>query len=251
VALIRRLIIILVALALAVLVTVFLLTPDSFSTIIGTLAQTSGFIRLPLAILIDVLVLVVLTVFLRSDRGQHRGDGLVVKAQGAVADVSVESVSDRILRAVRAVPDVLSAETNVKAVRGKADIDLSVVVSHQSMNLPDKQRELDRALRQVVNKQLGLQMAGKPRVHIRMDNEASLSKPLPALVEPVVVQKSEAKPEIKPEVKPEIKPEVKPEIQPETPKETLPRPTYLDTMSLRSTPNGEDKIETPNSDLPA
>jgi hypothetical protein len=225
--LVRRIIMVLVAVALAVLVTVLLLNPDSFLTLVNTLSDTSGLIRLPLTILIDVLVLVMLVVFLRSNRTQHQSEGLMVKAQGAIADVSVESVTDRILRAVRAVPDVLSAEAKVEAVHGKADIDLSVVVSHQSMNLPDKQREIDRALRQVINKQLGLQLAGKPRVHIRMDNETGLSKAVPAPVEPVKAEK--------------------PEIKPETPKEELPA-AHPDTMNLRSTPNGEDKIETPTSD---
>jgi hypothetical protein len=100
----------------------------------------------------------------------------MVKGQGVVADVSVESACDRILRAVRAVPDVLSAEATVKALRGKADIDLTVAVANTTTNLPEKQHEIDRALRQVINKQLGLQMAGKPRVHIRMDDEKAVEK---------------------------------------------------------------------------
>ncbi len=234
--LIRRIIIVLVALALAVLMTVLLLNPDSFLSLVNTLSETSALIRLPLIILIDVIVLVVLIVVVRSDRTPQRTDGLMVKAQGAIADVSVESVTDRILRAVRAVPDVLSAEAEVGALHGKADIDLSVVVSHQSMNLPEKQREIDRALRQVINKQLGLQLAGKPRVHLRLDNETGVSKSLPAPEPPKVgrFEKSEPKPEPKPETPKEEKP-------------VLPLP-HPDAMSLRGAPDSEDKVEASTSD---
>src|SRR5262249_31004377 len=55
----------------------------------------------------------------------------------------------------------------VEARRGRADVDLDVVVSGDTVNIPNKQREIDRALRQVINKELGLQMAEHPRVHIQ------------------------------------------------------------------------------------
>ena len=161
----------LVGISLAILVTVLLLNPDSIVTLALNLSATSALIRLPLAILVDVIMLAVIVVLVRGERSPHSRSGLMVKAQGAIADVSVNSARDRILRAVRDVPDVLSAEAKVKALHGKADVDLDVVVSHESTNLPEKQREIDRALRQVINKQLGLQMAGKPRVHIRMDDD--------------------------------------------------------------------------------
>ena len=97
--------------------------------------------------------------------------------------MGIDSARDRILRAVRDVPDVLSANATVKPVRGKADVELDVVVSHESISVPEKQREIDRALRQVINKQLGLQMAGKPRVHIRLDDEKVEALPAPTTPE--------------------------------------------------------------------
>lgn len=231
--LIRRIIIVLVALALAVLMTVLLLNPDSFLPLVNTLSGASALIRLPLIIVIDVIVLVVLILVVRADSTHHQAEGLMVKAKGAIADLSVESVTDRILRAVRAVPDVLSAEAKVGALHGKADIDLSVVVSHQSMNLPEKQRELDRALRQVINKQLGLQLAGKPRVHLRLDNETGASKALSPKVERS--EKQEPKPEVKPEPKPEPEPPKAAE-----PVKPLPHP---DAMNLRDPSGSEEKVE--------
>jgi hypothetical protein len=176
VTLIRKIIIVLVGVSLAVLVTVLLLNPTSIEALARSLSEASALIRVPLAILLDILVLAVLFVLVRNERSTYSNGGLMVKGQGVVADVSVESACDRILRAVRAVPDVLSAEAKVQAVHGKADIDLTVAVASTTTNLPEKQREIDRALRQVINKQLGLQMAGKPRVHIRMDEEKTVEK---------------------------------------------------------------------------
>ena len=135
-------------------------------------------------ILIDVVILGIIVVLVRSERQVRANDALIVKAQGVHADVSIDSARERLLRAVRDVPDVISAQAEVKAVRGKADIDLSVVVSRESQSLPEKQKEIDRALRQVINKQLGLQMAGKPRVHIRME-DAALPAGVPTIAAPV------------------------------------------------------------------
>ncbi len=175
--LIRKIIIVLVGLSLAILMSVLLVNPDAIVALAQSLGSTSALIRLPLAILIDALILAVLTILVRDPRSARSSSGLMVKAQGAIADVSVESATDRILRAVRDVPEVLKATATVKAQHGKADVDLDVIVSRASKSLPDKQKEIDRALRQVINKELGLQMAGKPRVHIRMDDEQSLRQP--------------------------------------------------------------------------
>ncbi len=186
---VRKVVVVLVGISLAVLMTVLLLNPNSIEQLAVSLSDTSTLIRLPLTILVDVIILLVIFVLVRSERSPRSANGLMVKAQGAITDVSVNSARDRILRAVRDVPDVLSAEASVKALHGKADVDLDVVVSHESGNLPEKQREIDRALRQVINKQLGLQMAGKPHVHIRMDDEHLLTPsseaPASAAVAPV------------------------------------------------------------------
>ncbi len=175
--LIRKIIIALVGLSLAILMTALLINPEAIGVLAQSLANTSTLIRLPLAILIDAVILAVLTILVRETRPARSNSGLMVKTRGAIADVSIESATDRILRSVRDVPEVLSATATIKALHGKTDVDLDVIVSRESKSLPDKQKEIDRALRQVINKELGLQMAGKPRVHIRMDDEQSLRQP--------------------------------------------------------------------------
>ena len=234
-ALVRRIIIVLVGISLAILVSVLLLNPETILSLSSNLNQTSALIRLPLAILVDVVILAVIAILVRGERAPQHEGGLIVKAQGAIADISVDSARDRMLRAVREVPGVISAEATIKALRGKADVDMDVVVSRDSKNLPEKQKEIDRALRQVLNKQLGLQMAGKPRVHIRMDGmdeqkPATLPAELPA---PAVVPAPPVSTVVEP-AKPEA-PVIIPVVEEEPP---LPTPVK-DTMSLR--PESEAK----------
>ena len=189
--LVRRIIVVLVGISLAVLVSALLLSPETILSLAVNLIDTSPLIRIPLVILIDVVILAIIAVLVRGERAAARAtNGLLVKAQGTVADVSVESARERLLRAVRAVPDVLSAEAEVKAVRGKADVELDVLVSRESVSVPEKQKEIDRALRQVINKQLGLQINGKPRVHLRMGEQevmppTPVAQPMSIVPEPV------------------------------------------------------------------
>lgn len=241
--LIRKIVIVLVGVSLALLVTVLLLSPDSIRSLAVNIGDTSALIRLPLAILIDVIMLALIIVLVRNERGQQPMGGLTVKAQGAHADVNIESARERILRAVRAVPDVVSAQAEVKAVRGRADVDLDVLVSRESLSIPDKQKEIDRALRQVINKQLGLQMAGKPRVHIRMDDEPSLAVPVAA---PVIVSPIAEPAKVEPEPVKEADEPVSAPVQ-----ETEPKPeepvAYPGTMNLRNDPDEDAKPESSDS----
>lgn len=208
---VRKLIIVLVGVSLGLLVTVLLINPATIRALAESLETTSLLIRLPLVILIDVVILGIIVVLVRSERQVRANDALIVKAQGVHADVSIDSARERLLRAVRDVPDVISAQAEVKAVRGKADIDLGVVVSRESQSLPEKQKEIDRALRQVINKQLGLQMAGKPRVHIRMEDGA-----LPAAVPTAAAPTVEPAPVIVPAVvEAPVVPVLVPEATPE------------------------------------
>lgn len=237
--LVRKLIIVLVGVSLAVLMTVLLLDPDSISRLAFNMGATSALVRVPLAVLLDVIVLAVIVVLVRGQQPAHTSTGLMVNTRGAITDISVESARDRLLRAVRAVPDVASAEAAVKAVRGKADVDLDVVVARTSTNLPEKQRELDRALRQVINKELGLQMAGKPRVHIRLDSDplALAASTPPARVEvkaspvadvPAAVNESTPAPEVPAEAPLNVE-----------------ATAFPDAMSLR--PESKDEPEPPAS----
>jgi hypothetical protein len=141
-------------------------------------------LRIVIAVLLDLVLLALAYLQIRPAR-KPESTGLTMRSSGAVAEVSVESARERILKAVSEVSDVVSVEARVVPIRGRADLDLDVEVLGEEVRLPDKQREINRALKQVINKQLGLQLAGRPRVHIRLRGEKPLVMTPPPRIEPL------------------------------------------------------------------
>lgn len=180
--LLRRLYVFLLSLLLIIVVTILLLAPGSVSSWMGSIAELSPILRVVGVVVINGLLVVL--AFLQIRPGKQTTTGLMMRGAGAITEVSVESARDRILKAVSDVPDVVSAEAMVKPIRGRADVELEVEVLGDDLRLPQKQQEINRALKQVINKQLGLQMAGRPRVHIRLYGQKAV-KPAP-LPPPVI-----------------------------------------------------------------
>jgi hypothetical protein len=177
--------VILIGVSLALLVAVLLLSPSTIVDLATSLGDTSLVVRLPLAVIIIVIILALVYLLLRGER-IRKDEGLHVRAGGALADVSIDSARMRILKAVREVRGVVSSDAQVRALRGKADVEVDVVITSDNTDIPAKHKEIDRALNQVINKQLGLRMAGKPKVHLRFEHEGT------------VAQKVETKAEIPP-----------------------------------------------------
>lgn len=169
----RRFVLLLYGLALLALVTVILLFPDAVAGALASLGDISPTVRAVVTAVVDLVILVALFLVVRSPRYANH-EGLIVKTPGALADVSIPSARDRILKTVQDVPNVVAADLKLKAPQGKADIDLAVEVAGANINVPNKQKEIDRALRQVTLKQLGLQLATRPRVHIQLVTEEEL-----------------------------------------------------------------------------
>lgn len=168
--LLARVYLLLITLLLVILLTVFLLSPAIVSEWAANISEVSGLLRIVVAVLLDVVLLALAFLQIRPAR-RPAATGLMMRASGAVTEVSVDSARDRILKAVSDVRDVVSVEARVTPIRGRADVDLDVEVLGEDVRLPDKQRDINRALKQVINKQLGLQMAGSPHVHIRLHGE--------------------------------------------------------------------------------
>ena len=168
--LLNRVLAIVMGLLLIMLVTVVLLVPESLVLLLSGFIDVDFLLRLAVVVVVNVLILVFMYFQLRRPQ-KSSTTGLAVKASGAATDISVESARTMILNGVQSVKDVVSADVDVKAVQGRADVDLNVRVTGDDIHIPNKQKEIDRALRQVINKQLGLQMRGKPRVHISLQGE--------------------------------------------------------------------------------
>lgn len=195
---IDRILAVVVTLILIGLITVVAIAPDSLRVALAGIEEVNLVLRVAVVVILNILILIGLFLALRGPRKEITG--LAVRAPGAYTDVSIESARKLILAAVEAVPDVVSATATVKAISGKADVDMHVQVTGSDIHVPRKQKEINRALRQVINKQLGLQMRGRPRVHIYLHGEQptvsaeTVSTPSPVLPEQpkVVVQPSTA-----------------------------------------------------------
>jgi hypothetical protein len=180
-----RLIAGLAALALVALLTAVLIAPASAVSVLNALEEVSVVLRLALVVVIYALLLGLLILRLRAPRG-HRGDDmLTVNVGGAVTAITVESARERVLKAVREVADVGAVNAGLVSARGRADIELDVTMKSDEVNIPAKQREISRAIEQVIKKQLGLRMAGPARINIRLSEPKPLvpaASSLPSVV---------------------------------------------------------------------
>lgn len=165
-AFLSRTILWLVGLLLVIFTALSLLDP------VGMSEQLGGITVIVRLLLVALLLLGTALLFYTEIRQAARSDetGLIVRAPGAITQVDISSARDRILKAVNDLPDIVSTTANVQAVRGRAEIDLNVTVRGDDLNVVQKQKEINRALKQVVNKQLGLQLAGRPHIHIQFYN---------------------------------------------------------------------------------
>jgi hypothetical protein len=203
----RRVYLLLLGLLLIIAVTLLLLSPEAVGTWVGSISELSLVVRIAVTVVIDLILFALMYIQVRGDP-RTKVNGLVMRGSGAVTEVSIESARERILKTVSDVPDVVSADATVKPVRGRADIELQVSVFGHDVKLPEKQKEINRALRQVIDKQLGLQMAGQPRIHLRIHGEETqkppvvvspppapvIEKPMPVQPPPPTVIESEPEP---------------------------------------------------------
>jgi len=159
---IRRIVIGFIGFLLVAILTVVLLAPTALSDIINGIS--------PGVRLIALIALYGVAVFLAYQEfwlGESRHvKGLVVKSPGgALTALSVDSVHERIVDVVSEINDVQTVNAKVTEHRGKADIELNVIIGNDEINLPEKKREITKAL-DGVQKQLGLQLSERPVVEI-------------------------------------------------------------------------------------
>jgi hypothetical protein len=183
-------------LLLVVFVTILLMVPEAIVALVQALTEIPLVTRIAVVLIIYIGLLAVLYSRIRV-RQRPTGDALIVHASGAEAAVTVDSVHSLVLKTVRGIPDVSSVKADVQSINGKADVSLSITTDNDTVNVPNKQREIHRALEQVIKKQLGLQMAGRPRINIQFASatanpEMVVSKPISVPpIAPVIPEETE------------------------------------------------------------
>lgn len=172
-----RLLIGLAAALFVALATIVLLAPDSVRDFIDGVAL--GWRILLLLVIYGIAGVMVYQEFVLGGRANIKG--LIVKGEsGSVTELDVKSVESRVKATVQNLSGINEAKVNVKSVRGKAQIDVSVTMQNASVNIPDKQREITRALQQLIEKQLGIRMAEKPHIDLAFSESAIKSDDKPA-----------------------------------------------------------------------
>lgn len=172
---IRRVLLAIGGFLIVVLLTIVFIAPSALSEWIITIPL---WVRLLIVAVIYVFALFI--VYQEFWLGESRlVKGLVVHSpSGVLTSLSVESVRERISEVVRAVPDVKSVDVKVVETRGKADVSLDVVVGNTQASLPEKQKEINRAVEQV-HKQLGFQYLDRPTVEISFSNGTGAASSVP------------------------------------------------------------------------
>ncbi len=165
--LIIRILAVLLALLVVAFATVLLITPQTVADAVERLEDVSPIARIAAVIILYLIGLAIITLRFRS-RPRTDGDMLYVRAAGAQAALTVASVRERILKSVGQVPGVDSVEAELKSINGRADVELHVATTDDRVNIPEKQREIYRTLEQVIKKQLGVELANRPRVNIQL-----------------------------------------------------------------------------------
>jgi hypothetical protein len=157
-------------LLLTVFITILLVSPATVHGWIDVVSELNLIIRRGIVIAINLIFFRIILNQLKIRKVIHT-DNLIVKVSGVVADISVESVRKRVIKAVHGVPNVSLVDTKVRAKGGRVDVDLQVVMTGTQINIPKKQKEVYQVVKKLLTEQLGLRLAGKPRVHIRLEGD--------------------------------------------------------------------------------
>ncbi len=149
---------------------IFLLVPHSLAEVV-----MSWPMLLRVLIVIAIELLLSWFLYLRLRREPLDSTVFSTQASGSINEIGVESVGERLKTVVEKLADIVVANMTISNVGGRADVEMDVTLVNRDINLPEKERELNRTIQQVIQKQLGLQLAGTPRIYLRFEGRSSKS----------------------------------------------------------------------------
>ncbi|MBN1262005.1 MAG: hypothetical protein JXB35_15100 [Anaerolineae bacterium] len=170
----NRVVIVVVLVVLIPLVSVFLVIPHAALSDVGEWAMNLGdrlwaMNPLPrlgagilLALAFDLLALLLIVLEVRPKRKPFIR---VQDITGGLATVSVESVVQQLQYRLDPLPAVIEVKPAVQARRNKVQAVVDVIVS-AGVNVPEKAGELVELVKDVLERELGLQTAGEPEIRI-------------------------------------------------------------------------------------
>lgn len=193
----RKMTLVIAEIILLLAVSTLLITPLFMARVANDVNGIDPTIRITIAVVIDVLLVAAVISQLRA-APRYSGAGLLVQSGDSSTSVTTESVRQNVMKAVAAIADIESVECKTTSKHGEAVLELDVATSKDDINIPKKQREIDRAIKQVVVKQMGVKLNKPPVVSIRLASD----KPKPAPVAPAAPKPAAVAPKSAPAPKP-------------------------------------------------
>ena len=176
--LLNRALVVVTLLALIALATVVLLTPrEAVDSLAATLAflEASPFGTL-LRIVVCLLIIVLGVVGLYYEfRRAPRSRVLVGRIEGAIAELSVDAIAQRLRREIMTLPGIRTVQTAISPKRNDVDVRLTVITD-PDVDVPAKAAEVARLARENLESRMGLRV-GRLWVNINHDEASTSSAP--------------------------------------------------------------------------
>ena len=163
--LLRRITLVLAEICLLLLITTCYLYPDAFTIILTSIQSMSLSLRIASVIVLDLLLIAAIYSQLQPTT-RYTGEGLLVKDSESITAVSTESVHQAILNALHQVPNIAECDGKTQSIRGRMQIELNLFTDSDTLNIPQKTKEVNQVIRQIVAKQMGIQFHAPPTIHM-------------------------------------------------------------------------------------
>jgi hypothetical protein len=177
----NRIVMILLILALLVIVTAFLLFPDYFILQLTWIADQLDraqenltlnwrLILIGIAVVVDLILLFVLVLELRRSKPKAVR---VQQVEGGQAEVTVDSIQNRLAFYIDSLEEVVSArpKVEIKGDRVRVAVDVRTAAT---VAVPAKAREVVEVIRMVITETMGLRLLSEPKVSIRTASYADV-----------------------------------------------------------------------------
>lgn len=177
---------------LLVMLVTLLIFPQSARELATMIESYNTVTRVLLVALLTIFIVIGMVVQLNRQPRQTKG-GVIVNMGDRNTLLDNESVRRGILKVVSQIEQVENAEVEARSINGRASVvvNAKLNMSGEKINLPKKQREIDRAIKQVVIKQLGVRLAHAPAINVSFlevtqtspVKTVSTASPVPSVIE--------------------------------------------------------------------
>jgi hypothetical protein len=180
----NRVVMVLLILALLVIITAFLLFPDYFilqltwiadqlDRVRGDLTLNWRLILIGIAVAADLILLFLLVLELRRSKPKAVR---VQQVEGGQAEVTVDSIQNRLAFYIDSLEEVVSArpKVEIKGDRVRVAVDVRTAAT---VAVPAKAREVVEVIQMVITETMGLKLLGEPKVNIRTASYADVVAP--------------------------------------------------------------------------